>query len=60
MSVNLRTPEQIAKMRIAGKLAAEVLELIGEYVVPGVSTDELDRICHDHIVTQINMPFRPA
>ena len=50
MSVNLRTPEQIAKMRIAGKLAAEVLELIGEYVIPGVSTEELDRICHDHIV----------
>ena len=50
MSINLRTPEQIAKMRVAGKLAAEVLELIGEYVVPGVSTEDLDRICHDHIV----------
>lgn len=50
MSINLRTPEQIAKMRIAGKLAAEVLELIGEYVIPGVSTEDLDRICHDHIV----------
>ena len=37
-------------MREAGRLAAEVLELIGEYVVPGVSTGELDRICHDHIV----------
>ena len=46
MSINLRTPEQIAKMRIAGKLAAEVLELIGEYVIPGVSTEDLDRICH--------------
>jgi methionyl aminopeptidase len=50
MSVNLRTPEQIAKMRIAGKLAAEVLELIGDYVVAGASTEDLDRICHDHIV----------
>ena len=50
MTVKLRTAEQIAKMRIAGQLAAEVLELIGEYVVPGVSTEELDRICHDHIV----------
>ena len=50
MTVKLRTAEQIAKMRVAGQLAAEVLELIGEYVVPGVSTEELDRICHDHIV----------
>ncbi|AMX02217.1 type I methionyl aminopeptidase [Microbulbifer thermotolerans] len=46
----IKTPEQIAKMRIAGRLAAEVLEMIGEYVVPGVSTEELDRRCHDHIV----------
>jgi len=50
MTVKLRTAEQIAKMRVAGQLAAEVLELIGEYVVPGVSTEELDRICHVHIV----------
>ena len=50
MTVELRTPEQIVKMREAGRLAAEILELIGEYVVPGVTTEELDRICHDHIV----------
>jgi len=50
MTIELRTPDQIAKMRIAGRMAAEVLELIGEYVVPGVSTEELDRICHEHIV----------
>ena len=50
MTVELRTPDQIAKMRIAGRMAAEVLELIGEYVVPGISTEELDRICHEHIV----------
>ena len=37
-------------MRIAGKLAAEVLEMITPLVVPGVSTEELDRICHDYIV----------
>jgi len=43
-------PEQYEKMRIAGRLAAEVLELIGEHVVPGVSTGELDDICHNHIV----------
>lgn len=50
MTVELRTPDQIAKMRVAGRLAAEVLELVGEYVVPGVTTEELDRICHEHIV----------
>ena len=38
-------------MREAGRLAAEVLEMIAPKVVPGISTGELDRICHDHIVT---------
>ena len=41
-------------MRVAGRLAAEVLEMIGEHVKPGISTDELDRICHDHIVNVQN------
>jgi methionyl aminopeptidase len=50
MSVTIKTAEEIAKMRVAGRLAAEVLEMIGEHVRPGVTTDELDRICHDHIV----------
>ena len=50
MSVTLKTPEQIESMRVAGRLAAEVLEMIGEYVVPGVTTEELDRICHRYIV----------
>ncbi len=39
-------------MRIAGKLAAEVLEMIEAHVVPGISTDELDQICHDYIVNE--------
>ncbi|MDB4351891.1 type I methionyl aminopeptidase [Porticoccaceae bacterium] len=50
MTIQLRSADDIAKMRVAGRLAAEVLELIGQYVVPGVSTEELDKICHDHIV----------
>ncbi|GAA5444979.1 methionine aminopeptidase [Microbulbifer sp. NBRC 101763] len=50
MTSAIKTPEQIAKMRIAGRLAAEVLEMIGEHVVPGVTTEELDRRCHEHIV----------
>jgi len=50
MKINLKTNDQIAQMRIAGKLAAEVLEMITPLVVPGVSTEELDRVCHDYIV----------
>jgi methionyl aminopeptidase len=52
MSIIIKTPEQIAKMREAGRLAAEVLERIGDHVQPGVTTEELDRICHDHIVNE--------
>ena len=50
MAVSVKTPEDIAHMRVAGKLAAEVLEMIEPHVVPGVSTGEIDRICHDYIV----------
>lgn len=50
MSIVIKTPEQIEKMRIAGRLAAEVLEMIAPFVKTGVTTDELNQICHDHIV----------
>lgn len=50
MNIHIKTPEEIAKMRVAGRLAAEVLEMIGPYVKPGVTTEELDRLCHSHIV----------
>ena len=50
MAITLKTPDQIAAMRIAGQMAAEVLDLITEHVVPGVTTDELNTICHEHIV----------
>ena len=46
----IKTAEDIAGMRIAGKLAAEVLEMIEPYVKEGVTTDELNVICHDYIV----------
>ena len=46
----IKTPEEIEKMRIAGRLAAEVLEMIEPHVKLGVTTEELDRICHDYIV----------
>ena len=50
MDIHLKSPAEIDKMRVAGRLAAEVLEMIGEHVKPGISTGELDRICHRHIV----------
>jgi methionyl aminopeptidase len=50
MPVTIKTAEEIEKMRVAGRLAADVLEMIGDYVKPGVTTGELDRICHHHIV----------
>ncbi len=57
MPITIKTPEEIAKMRVAGRLAAEVLEMIGPHVVPGVTTGELDRLCHDFIVhTQKAIP----
>lgn len=52
MSVTIKTPEEIEKMRVAGRLAAEVLEMIEPHVVAGITTDELDAICHDYIVNQ--------
>ncbi len=54
MTVSLKTSEEIAKMRVAGKLAADVLMMIGDYVKAGVTTEELDRICHDYIVNVQN------
>jgi methionyl aminopeptidase len=50
MSIIIKSPSEIEKMRVAGKLAAQVLEMIEPYVVPGVTTDELDRLCHNYIV----------
>ncbi len=50
MSVTIKTPDEVAKMRVAGRLAAEVLEMIAPHVQPGITTDELDRLCHEHIV----------
>ncbi|MDX1454955.1 MAG: type I methionyl aminopeptidase [Gammaproteobacteria bacterium] len=49
MTVTIKTPEEQAKMRKVGKLAAQTLEMIGDYVKPGVTTAELDKICHDFI-----------
>jgi methionyl aminopeptidase len=52
--ISLKTPEEQQKLRVAGALAADVLDMIGEHVKPGVSTDELDRICNQYIVNVQN------
>ncbi|WP_317931874.1 type I methionyl aminopeptidase [Halioxenophilus sp. WMMB6] len=52
-NISLKTPEQLAQMRVAGRMAAEVLEMIAPYVKPGVTTGELDRLCHDFIVQEL-------
>lgn len=50
MTVIIKTADEIQKMRIAGRLAAEVLEMIEPHVKAGVTTDELNTLCHDYIV----------
>ncbi|HUD96179.1 MAG TPA: type I methionyl aminopeptidase [Woeseiaceae bacterium] len=50
MNITIKTPEEQDKMRVAGRLAADVLDMIGEHVQPGVTTGELDAICHRYIV----------
>ncbi|HSG58933.1 MAG TPA: type I methionyl aminopeptidase [Woeseiaceae bacterium] len=49
MTVTIKTPAEQEKMRVAGRLAADVLDMIGEHVRPGVTTDEINSICHDYI-----------
>ena len=57
MDITIKTPEEIEKMRISGRLAAEVLEMIEPHVQPGITTEELDAICHDYMVnTQKTIP----
>jgi len=54
MNVTIKTPEEQEKMRVAGRLAATVLDMIGEHVRPGVTTGELDAICHRYIVEELD------
>ncbi|WP_343594752.1 type I methionyl aminopeptidase [Acinetobacter sp.] len=53
--VVIKTEQDIEKLRISGRLAAEVLAMIGEYVKPGITTGELDRICHEFIVNTLKV-----
>jgi len=52
MSVTIKTPAEQDRMRVAGRLAAEVLDMIGDHVQPGMTTADLDLICHDYIVNR--------
>ena len=54
MTATIKSPQEQDKMRVAGSLAAQVLDMIGEHVRPGVSTSELDRICHEYIVRELD------
>jgi methionyl aminopeptidase len=51
MAIVIKTAEDIDRMRVAGKLAAEVLDFVAPHVRPGVTTAEIDRLCHDYMVT---------
>ena len=50
MAITIKTPQEIEKMRVAGRLAAEVLEMIGPLLKKGMTTNEINDICHKHIV----------
>lgn len=52
MTVEIKTAEDIEKMRVAGRLASEVLDFIGPHVVAGITTGELDQLCHDYMVNE--------
>jgi len=52
MAIHIKTTEEIEKMRIAGRLAGEILDFIAPHVRPGITTGELDRLCHDYQVNQ--------
>ena len=52
MPATIKTADEIAKMRIAGRLAADVLQMIGQHVKKGITTNELNQICHDYIVNE--------
>ncbi len=56
MPASIKTAAELEKMRVAGQLAAEVLEMIEPHVQVGVTTGELDRICHEYIVARDAIP----
>ena len=53
MNISIKTPDEIAKMRLAGRLAAQVLDMIEPHVQAGVTTEALNKICHNFIVKDL-------
>ena len=56
MTITIHQPSEFEKMRAAGKLAAEILDFITPYVQPAISTNELDKLCHDKIIEKGAIP----
>ena len=54
MTIHIKKSQEIEKMRVAGKLASEVLDFITPFVKPGITTDEIDKLCHDYMVNVQN------
>ncbi len=54
-AISLKTEQDVEKLRISGRLAAEVLAMIGEHVKPGVTTEYLDDLCHDFIINTLKV-----
>ena len=54
MKISIKSLNDIEKMKAAGRLAAEVLDMITPYVIPGISTGQLDKLCYEHIVNVQN------
>jgi len=54
--IQIHTAEEFAGMRASGNLAARVLDMIAPHVVPGVTTDDLDQLCHDYMVENGSVP----
>ena len=52
MSISIKNSEDIKKMRVAGKLASEVLDYITQFIKPNITTEEIDKICHDYMVNE--------
>nr|MCH9638002.1 type I methionyl aminopeptidase [Betaproteobacteria bacterium] len=50
MKIHIKTPQEVEKMRVAGRLASEVLDYITPYVKAGITTEELDTLCHNYMV----------
>ncbi|MCO8059030.1 MULTISPECIES: type I methionyl aminopeptidase [Acinetobacter] len=55
LKVSIKSEQDIERLRISGRLAAQVLQMIGEHVKPGVTTEYLDDLCHDYIVNTLKV-----